>query len=260
MLKLVNGENDMKELVLCDDDNLEFVLPLCEKYGLGIEIQGFYKPQLIDKHDDILNKYKNILPKNISKYLHAPFADLCLGSSSHKIVEATKFYFDYAYKVAKELNCKRITVHNGYVPGTSYIPNWNKRAIAFWQEYLKDKKDVAFDMENVLEWNADSVIEIIDKSSIKNLGVNLDIGHANCNSKESVLKWIKKLGDKITYVHLHNNHGKTDEHLGLTNGNINIKKVLKALNKYCPNAVWALECKIEHLEDSILLLKKLRFI
>ena len=34
----------MKELVVCDDGKPEFVLPLCEKYGAGIEIQGFHKP------------------------------------------------------------------------------------------------------------------------------------------------------------------------------------------------------------------------
>ena len=250
----------MKELVLCDDDKIEQVLPLCKKYGLGIEIQGFYKPTLIDKHDEFLTKYKKLLPKRISKYLHAPFADLCLGSATPKIVEVTKFYFDCAYRVAKELGCRRITVHHGYVPGTSFIPNWNKRAVNFWNEYLQDKKDTAFDMENMLEWNADSLIEIVDTADVKSLGINLDIGHAHCNSKESVIKWIKKLGNRITYVHLHNNHGKQDEHLGLTKGNINIKKVLKTLNKYCPDAVWALECKVEDMEESILLLKKFKFI
>ena len=108
----------MKELVLCDDGHIEKVLPLCEKYGLGIEIQGFHKPTSVDNYEEILKQYQTSLPEGISKYFHAPFADLCLGSSNPKIVEVTKFYFDYAYKIAVQLNCKRITVHYGYVPNT----------------------------------------------------------------------------------------------------------------------------------------------
>ena len=53
----------MKELVLCDNGEPEFVLPLCEKYGCGIEIQGFYNPNLIDteESDKLLFEYKNAL-------------------------------------------------------------------------------------------------------------------------------------------------------------------------------------------------------
>ncbi len=249
----------MKEIVLCDDAKPEVVLPLCEKYGLGIEVQGFYNPALVDDHDSILEKYLTLLPKGISTYLHAPFADLCLASSAPKIVEATKYYFDYAYKVAKEVNAQRITVHHGYVPGTSYLPNWIKRATTFWKDYLEGK-DIPFDMENLLELNGEPLAEIIDNVSSEYLALNLDIGHAHCNSKASVVEWIKLLGDKIKYVHLHNNHGERDEHNGLRRGTIDVVEVLNALNKYSPNAVWALECCLEDMEDSILLLKENGFI
>ena len=57
------------------------------------------------------------------------------------------------------------------------------------------------------------------------------------------------LWPRITYVHLHDNHSETDEHLGLGMGNMDIKKVLNALNKYAPNAIWAIECKLEYMEE-----------
>ena len=249
----------MKELVLCDDCYPEVVLPLCDKYNVGIEIQGFHNPAKVKDYDEIMQSYKKLLPDNISKYFHAPFADLCLASAAEKIVEATKFYFDYAYKAAVELDAKRITVHHGYVPGTSYLPNWIKRAVAFWKGYLVDKQ-IAFDMENLLEYTGDPLKTIIDEVNDERLGLNLDIGHAYCNSKASVVEWIKLLGERIKYVHLHDNHGESDEHLGLAKGNMNVVEVLNALNEYAPNAVWALECKLEDMEESLIFLQQNGFI
>ena len=249
----------MKELVLCDDSSPNLVVPLCNKYNLGIEIQGFHNPEMCKNYKSILRNYKNLLPNNISKYFHAPFADLCLGSKTEKIVKATKFYFNYAYKISKKLKVKRITVHHGYVPATSYLPAWINRSVIFWNKFL-NKKDIPFDMENLLELDPQCLKDITDKVNSKNLGLNLDIGHAHCNSRTPVTEWIKILGPRITYVHLHDNHGEIDEHLGLGMGNMDIKKVLNALNKYAPNAIWALECKLEYMEDSIKYLKENKFI
>lgn len=249
----------MKELVLCDDCNPEFVVPLCKKYNVGIEIQGFHNPEKVKDWKYILKSYNEILPQNISKYLHAPFADLCLGSKSAKIVKATKFYFEYAFKVSKKLGVKRITVHHGYVPGTSSITAWTNRAVMFWNDFLKNKT-IAFDMENLLELSPQGLKDIVDEVNNKNLGINLDIGHAYCNSKTDVVDWIKTLGSRITYVHLHDNHGQIDEHLGLGLGNMNLKEVLTALNQYAPDAVWALECRLEHMEESISYLKENGFV
>lgn len=259
IISLFEGERGMKEIVLCDDCCPEVVLPLCEKYNVGIEIQGFHNPAKVKDYEEILKKYNELLPHNISKYLHAPFADLCLASAAEKIVEATKYYFDYAYKAAREVGAKRITVHHGYVPGTSYLPNWIKRAVKFWKEYLLDK-EIAFDMENLLEWDEKPLGEIVDEVDDDRLGLNLDIGHAHCNSKISVVEWIKNLGNKIKYVHLHNNHGERDEHLGLMNGNMDVIAVLNALNEYAPDAVWALECRLEDMEESLIFLKENGFI
>ncbi|MBQ8425738.1 MAG: sugar phosphate isomerase/epimerase [Clostridia bacterium] len=249
----------MKELVLCDDGKPELVLPLCEKYGCGIEIQGFYKPDSDEIKEEIFERYNNILTKDIRKYFHAPFADLCLGSSNKRIVDVTRYYFDYAYEMASRLGAKRITVHHGYVPKTSFIPNWIKRAVSFWNNYLTDKS-LAFDMENVVEYDWTIQKEIVEKVSDTKLGINLDIGHAYCNSKESVENWIKGYGDKITYVHIHNNYKENDDHNGLRNGTMDIVNVLSLLNKYAPNAIWAIESNLNEMEDSLKFLKENKFI
>ena len=83
-----------------------------------------------------------------------------------------------------------------------------------------------------------------------------------------VEEWIKALKDRIVYYHLHNNYGKQtvlgynkdDEHLGLTNGTIDMEKVLALAEEYTPNAIWNIECKVDFLKESVEYLKKLNYI
>ena len=248
----MRGERAMKSIVLCDNGKPESILLLCEKYGFGIEIQGFYNPNETDNRNDIMAMYKDIVPSGMVKYLHAPFWDLCLGSANKKIVEVTRFYFDYAYEIAEGLGCLGITVHHGYVPGTSHPPNWIKRSVAFWDDFFNSHPGtIKMFMENQCERNPETLSGIIDGYPSDRLAVNLDIGHAHCNNPLPVIEWVKQLGSRIGYVHLHQNHGSEDEHLGLRKGNIPMAEVLNALSECAPDAVWALECGADDMEESI---------
>ena len=108
----------------------------------------------------------------------------------------------------------------------------------------------------------------IDSVNDARLKVCLDIGHAHANSNMSVEDWITSLGERIGYLHLHNNHGKVqgrpsymnDEHLGLADGTMDIVNILNLLEKNCPEAIWNIECKLDYLNDSVQLLKNLNFI
>ena len=51
------------------------------------------------------------------------------------------------------------------------------------------------------------------------------------------------MGKRIGYVHLHDNHGENDEHLGLGQGNIPMKEICHALEQYAPDAIWAIEAE-----------------
>lgn len=251
----------MKSIVLCDSGKIEKVLPLCEKYHLGIELQGFYDTNIMDSTQERIAVHKAILPQNIEKHLLAPFWDLCLGSNNKKIAEVTRYFFDYAYKVAEELGCESVTVHHGYVPNTSFPPKWVSRSIGFWNDFFEAHPgSIKYNMENQLEQDPYTLISIIDSLQNDRLAVNLDIGHAHCASEVPVIDWIKQLNNRIRYVHIHQNNGKRDEHLGLTQGNMPMEEVLDALEKYSPNAIWALECNVEAMEESIEFLVKYGYI
>lgn len=262
----------MKEIRLCDDAEIDKVFKLCLNYNLGLEIQGFYNPILIDtkESDELLMQYKNALKDfKGGKSLHAPFWDLNLGSKNSAIRDATMSAFNYAYRVAKELGCTEIVVHNGFVPNTSFYQGWVKNATAFWQEFFKDKDNsITVMIENQCEEDSEVLKMEIDSVDDPRLKVCLDIGHAHANSNMSVENWISSLGERIGYLHLHNNHGKVkgrpsymnDEHLGLADGNIDIETVFKLLEKHCPQAIWNIECRLDYIKESVEMLDKLGYL
>ena len=259
----------MKEIRLCDNGDLVEVAELCQEYHLGIEVQAFHDPY-IENFDEVLEKHKLVLA-NIEggKSLHAPFWDLNLGTKMKGIRQETMDMFNYAYKIAKSLECTEIVVHNGYIPGTSWYDGWVMRATNFWKEFFADKDDsITMCIENQFENDSELLIKEIDAVNDPRLKVCLDIGHANANSNMPVEDWITSLGDRIHYFHLHNNHGKTnalgyntdDEHLAIGDGTIDIKRVLELAEEHCPDAIWNVETKTKYLEKSITLLQEMNYI
>lgn len=69
-------------------------------------------------------------------------------------------------------------------------------------------------LENVFEKDISMLTELIAAIDDPRIDIDLDIG----------------------YVHLHDDHGETDEHLPLGNGTIPLDEILSALNQYSPNA------------------------
>ena len=262
----------MREIRLCDDTEPNKIIELCLNDNLGIEIQGFYDPNTIgtDQVREKIQEYKEILANfNGGKSLHAPFWDLNLGTKNQALRKLTMDTYNIAYKIAKELGCTEIVVHNGFVPNTSFYEGWVRNATSFWQEFFRDKDDsITMMIENQCEEDSEVLKMEIDSVNDPRLKVCLDIGHAHANSNMPVEEWIKTLGSRIGYLHLHNNHCKVpgrpsfqnDEHLGLDNGTIDVPTVLNLLEEYCPDAIWNIECKLPYIKDSVETLRNLGYL
>ena len=269
----------MKDIRFCDDSAFEETVERCNKNKLGIEVQVFadiITRKIGESEEEVDSRIRNELIKektildsmSCGKSLHAPHAGVETGTKDYYDYEKIMKYLNKAYKVALELGCTEMVVHNGYKVGTYYYPKYIERSINFWKNFLSDKDNsITICLENQFELDSDMLIQIIDGVADNRLKVCLDIGHANANSIMPVEKWIETLGDRIAYYHLHNNHGKQsipdhndDEHLGINNGTIDIEKVLEYSEKYSPNAIWNLESKIEYQNEDIEKLKSLGYI
>lgn len=252
----------MKSIILCDHAKLKETALLCKKYNFGIEAQSFYDPEYLDINPNAIEEHLNVLEDIPIRSIHGPFWDLCPGSFDNLIREVTKKRFDYAFSCASKIKAQNIVLHHGgFIDGVftykKSIDEWLNRNVEFWKDFLMNKDpNIKIHIENFLEPDPELMLQLIEEINKENLDINLDIGHVNYSSNLSVVEWIKRLNKHIGYVHIHDNFGNVDEHHGLGKGNLPLVEIFDALETYSPNAIWAIEHKIEEMEGSIDWLKK----
>lgn len=241
----------MKHLLICDDTKPETVVDLCRERGYGIEVQAFYHPTaladaaLVEKTAELTGGLQVVA-------MHGPFGDLNTGSFDPLVRETARQRIQQGYDIASPLGAKHIVYHHGRVPRTNPEGSWIRNSVAFWDAFMAQvPHDVHVYLENMLEEAPTVLCGILDQLDRPNLRANLDIGHAHCNSHTPVVEWIESLRDRIGYVHLHDNHGQQDEHLGLGRGNIPLDDVFEALEECAPAAMWAIEAEGIGVHQSI---------
>lgn len=236
----------MKHLLLCDNADLDSVVELAAKNNLGIEFQTFYDPAVFDRVDEVAERYRKLVAELPFCGMHGPFADLYPGGMDPLVREVARKRFEQAVEIAGKLNVSHIVLHHGYIPGTSFPKNWIERNRDFWREFLEGKpEELRIHLENLFETDPNFMAEMVAAIDDPRVDLCLDVGHINCHAGGKALEWIRVLAGKIGYVHLHNNDGKNDEHTGLTNGTLPMLEVCAALNEHTPNAIWALEDRVD---------------
>lgn len=99
--------------------------------------------------------------------------------------------------------------------------------------------------------NTDALLRLMDWVGERNLGAVLDTGHLHAQ-KEVLPLSVEKLGERIFYVHLSDNDGKVNEHLGLGRGNIDFEGVFQALKKHRFEGIIGLDIgRIPNLEEEV---------
>lgn len=229
---------------------------LLKRYPVGLEVISFSIWEVLDNLEHSISYYQKefaAFKDNTSLTFHGPFLDLQPGSCDEKIRSLTKERFNASYQAAQAFGSKDMIFHIGYLPNVYIEKYWLDNVVVFWKEFLEDKsKECMFYIENVLDTDWELLKEIIDRVNRPNFKACLDIGHVNAYSYKTVEEWIKALGERIGYVHLHNNDGTRDSHQGLEHGTLPIQTILQQLKHYAPHAKWSLEIGDEKmLEESL---------
>ena len=116
----------------------------------------------------------------------------------------------------KYKNSKKIILDN-YVKSLKYLCNY------------ADKMMVEVMFENGEEKFEDYKY-VLDK--VSKLKVHFDVGHAFISGgMKNIKRFFSYFNDRIVHIHIHDNHGKQDEHLALKKGKINWKQVVSILKK-----------------------------
>lgn len=90
-----------------------------------------------------------------------------------------------------------------------------------------EKYDINLCIENL--YSAEQIKYIFDNLKSKNLKFCYDCGHENFLTQNA--NFVEEYANILNTTHVHDNHGETDEHLILGNGNIDIFKLARNLAK-----------------------------
>jgi sugar phosphate isomerase/epimerase len=249
------------QILITDWGELDQVLPITQRYPVGIEVLEFAMPENLDQPTPLLPEIRQKLSRIPLIGMHGPFYELIPASCDPLVRQVARTRHQQGYEMALRIGASHLILHSGYLPKTYPREQWIQNSLTYWVEFLRDKTDsIMIHMENVYEGDFSTLGELIDRVNQsyqeERLTICLDIGHVNANSLKSVTDWIIGLGDRIRYVHLHNNDGILDDHWRLDKGKIEITQVLELLLKHSPNASWNVETFVEDIEPSLLWLQE----
>jgi sugar phosphate isomerase/epimerase len=245
-----------KLIVYCVSTIDDFNREKFDRLGLGVEIQDFTHPELLDLGwEDRVKEYKKTLEgfsNTIS--IHGPFLDLKPISPDKPIRDASHNRYLTSLNIAKELNADYCIFHSQINPWLNepVIKDLNNNLNKdFWRNILKEVEDFrgTILIENIFEDDPILLKELIDTIDLPNVKVCLDIGHARLRNNKGLEEWVRILKDKIKYIHFHWNEGLYDEHHRPLDENIVFMKGL--LRKHKIEPIIALEYHIDNLEKEI---------
>lgn len=227
---------------LLDDSEMADVI---EKTGAGVETIEFSISENLDHLSPHIRSYRQRLSAMGCEHLsiHGPFLDLNEASYDSLIQETVRKRFEQAYSAAVALNAEKIVYHTGFIPSVYYLEGWAERMAEFWIKFMDSERPVPVMLENVWDPYAYVLKEIAEMVNHPAFKLCLDIGHAHCYSKETPGKWVNTFGDTIGHMHVHDNRGRSDEHLALGDGTICVSEVFMALSHVLEKPSYTAECR-----------------
>lgn len=170
--------------------------------------------------------------------VHLPYSDLNLASMNQPIWEETVRQMKECISLASDF-CGLAVVHPGYLsPLGKQMPDraWEQNILGLSTicDHAADfgmriAVENMLNIESMLGRTPDEIRGMIETVGRENLGFVFDVGHANTNGN---VEGFFALRDEMIHVHIHDNKGSRDEHLPVKGGNVNWRKVGKALEGF----------------------------
>ena len=200
--------------------------------------------------------------KGIRYTVHAPFADINIASPSKPMLNASIKRLEQSMAFASDLNAQLWVFHPGAKTGiSSFYPNqdWKQNNLSIQKLHeTAEKYGLNTAIENLPEKygfimrNPEDFQRFYKETSLNDVGIVLDVGHANLENQ--TLNFLRKLPDKIVHMHLSDNAGENDQHLGIGHGKINWQQIAETLREIAYDKNIIIEA-IENVPES---LQKLR--
>lgn len=196
--------------------------------------------------------------------LHCPFADINIASPSKPMLAASMKRLKRSMTFASDLNAEVWVLHPGQKTGISpFYPDLD------WQQQLKSLKklhetaeeiSLHVAIENVpgrygaLMKTTDDFARFYKETGLTDMGIVLDTGHANLENQ--IQPFLKQFPDRVAHLHLSDNMGEVDDHLGIGYGKIDWQQLTTNLKETCFKGIIMIE-SVFNVPESLERLKQL---
>jgi sugar phosphate isomerase/epimerase len=226
--------------------------------GFGLEIVDYL---LVTNENEITEKHEYVskLTEGFSKIsFHGTLVNRDVEEINKLPDEELLAIYDTSYSHSCFHGINEIVFHSNYLSDIQPKNIWLSEKAAFWKKFLEAKSsDFCLYIENLIDDTPDLLAELHDKIDDSRFKICLDTGHACCNSKITLTEWVRILGERIEYVHLHNNDKISDKHWSLGRGVLDMSEIIENLLIYGNVKTFVLECDFE---DSLQWLQQNNFL
>jgi sugar phosphate isomerase/epimerase len=171
--------------------------------------------------------------------LHCPIADINIASPSKPMLNASLKRLKQSMAHASELNAEIWVLHPGQVTGISpfylgYDWRQNIQSIRLLHEAARGL-GLRIAIENVpkkygsLMKTTEDFAKLYKETGLTDIGIVLDIGHANLEAQTQ--GFLEQFPDRIVHLHLSDNMGEQDQHLGIGYGKIDWGQIVTQLKQ-----------------------------
>ncbi|MHA1363259.1 MAG: sugar phosphate isomerase/epimerase family protein [Candidatus Freyarchaeota archaeon] len=197
--------------------------------------------------------------------VHAPIWDINLASHIAGFRRVSIEQVKWSIDLARNLGSRLVTLHPGHMPPYPFISSLRESGKKNFLDSLQTLLDysaetgVPIGLENLplglsFCYTLDELIDYVN--SFENLRVTLDVPHAYVIGKflqlidkkkaatppeDEIAEAIRKLGNRIINIHLHDNDGSWDQHKVPGEGTIDFKPIVEAMKEINYNHLITLE-------------------
>jgi sugar phosphate isomerase/epimerase len=235
--------------MLMENQWLDFFINSGLNPEIGLDaaaLDGFSRSEFKDIADTFHRLHRSIT-------IHGPFMDLSPGSLDPKIRDLTRHRFDQLVDAVAVFRPKNVVCHAGYDSGRYDFcrEQWTGHTLDIWNWLGRELHDrgARLMLENVYESDPADIVMIFQQLDKTRVGYCLDVGHQSVFGKIPLKKWLAQVGGYIGHIHLHDNAGDRDSHLGMGKGNIDFDVLFEFLKPLAKLPVITLE---PHEADDLL--------
>ena len=200
---------------------------------------------------------------NLDFVVHAPWAGINIATPSPVLRRTILKRLEKSLVYADQLGCRLWLFHPGSRTGLSPIYPGKD-----WQQNLNSvrtllkiarREGVKIAIENTPE-PFPSLMKSVDdfhrfyEDLGDEIGLVLDVAHANLNNQ--IQDFLKQFSKKIVHIHVSDNDGANDLHLGIGYGSIDWENVAKLVKEAEYSNIILIE-SAEHVEESVQFLRRL---